>query len=255
MPATSPAPAQLVDPQAGVTPSADKRRSLRKSLAKRLSIHRSKSAGDLNGEKTWSWSETNDPIGASQVPPVPALVHDGAVTPDSSVPNTSSPDNTEYLRDMASTSRPPAVRRVTDDEVPVHTVTRKGSIKQPRPLSLPASGNNSMKRRSYTPKNAAGGFLRTVSGASLTANKGVRKSMLDEPNARVVGMGCLGEEHQLEWDRLKHLLEEMEREQREQNNGVMGMLRELDDEEGEDDRQTYANAQALAALEFGVDGR
>jgi len=43
--------------------------------------------------------------------------------------------------------------------------------------------------------------------------------------------------------------------EKQQNNGVMGMLRELDDEEADDERQVYANAQALAALEFGVDAR
>jgi len=34
--------------------------------------------------------------------------------------------------------------------------------------------------------------------------------------------------------------------------GVVGMLRELEDDEDEDDRRMFSNAQALAALEFGT---
>ncbi|KAK0306185.1 hypothetical protein LTR82_016483 [Friedmanniomyces endolithicus] len=238
--------------------SLDKRKSQRKSL---FSRQRSKSSASAyqSSRNTW-WASNNsgnplsddnpDDIAAPPIPAVPALTwdHDGTATPDSSIAFTASPDNS----DDAFAAR---LEHAGFADSPVRTVTRGASIKHPRPVS----GVSLSSRKSYVPRNAAKGFLRSTSGRSSR-----RHSLLDDGDG---GMICLSDEQQREWEKLKHLMITLESRQDEggspvykspdvvslaEDNGVLGMLRQMEEEEDRRHRLMYSNAEALAALEFGT---
>ncbi|KAK4545640.1 hypothetical protein LTR36_002593 [Oleoguttula mirabilis] len=198
--------------------------------------------------KRKSWFQSRNPDDADieeeqpPVPQMPALMYDyghATPTPDSSVATTRSPDQSNFI-DHNIFADSPVRAFMTED--PVKTMRRGNSIKQPRPIS---GVSLSSRRRSYIPKNAANGFLRSASGNRASQ----RHSLLDDGDG---GMICLSEEQQVEWDKLKHLMEVMESRQ---DDGVIGMLRELEEDEHAErrhDRSMYRNDDALAALEFGV---
>lgn len=235
MPPVPAMPGQLVDPQAGVVPPVAKERRVSKRLSlRRLSRSRSKSdAGASQHARMNSWQKLDD----HPLPPMPALVRDDSLhTPESSVATTRSPVQSEFIDPRILADSP-------------MTVTRQGSIKQPRPVS--GVSLTAKRRRSYVPKNAANGFLKSTTARSASSGGGTdrrgshRHSLMDDGEGGVV---CLNEEQQREWDKLKHLMEVMEKRQ---DDGVFGMLRELEADEDRMDRAMFSNVEALAALEFG----
>ena len=79
-------------------------------------------------------------------------------------------------------------------------------------------------------------------------------------------MICLSDEQQREWEKLKNLMVTLEQRQDTaspdyyspevsslaEDDGVIGMLRQYEQEEERRDRTVHSNAAALAALEFGT---
>ncbi|KAK1069381.1 hypothetical protein LTR74_004947 [Friedmanniomyces endolithicus] len=241
----------VVVPQA--SNSLEKRKSQRKSLFSRRERSKSSASQYQSSRNTW-WASSSNPLSSSDVewaaPPIPAVPaltwdHDGTVTPDSSIAFTASPDNSDTA----------AIDHAVFANSPVRTVTRGASIKHPRPVS----GVSLSSRKSYVPQNAAKGFLRSTSGRSSR-----RHSLLDDGDG---GMICLSDEQQREWEKLKHLMITLEGRQDggespvykspdvvslAEDNGVLGMLRQMEEEEDRRHRLMYSNAEALAALEFGT---
>ncbi|KAK5124091.1 hypothetical protein LTR08_006099 [Meristemomyces frigidus] len=183
------------------------------------------------------------------LPIVPALMRDDDLdTPDSSVATTRTPDQLNFVDPTIFADSP--VRTYGADDSLVRTVTRGNSMKQPRPIS----GVSLSRRRSNAPREEANGFLQTTDNRRASN----RHSLLDDGEG---GMMCLSEEQQSEWDKLKRLMEGMERRpdlvahsdtSEGTDTGVMGMLRELElDDNHQRDRSMFANDEALAALEFG----
>ncbi|KAK5126920.1 hypothetical protein LTR85_008278 [Meristemomyces frigidus] len=226
-------------------PEQEQTRSHRMSLSRALTRSRTKSNVSLKSKrKSWFQSSNPDDDGndvEEPLPPMPALTRDyghQTPTPGSSVATTRSPVHSNFVDPMIFADSP---IRAFMAEDPVQTVTRGNSIKQPRPIS----GVSLSSRRSYVPKNAASGFLRSTSGRRASQ----RHSLLDDGEG---GMICLNDEQQKEWEKLKNLMEVMESRQ---DHGVIGMLRELEEDEHAErrnDRAMYKNDDALAALEFGV---
>lgn len=229
-------PASLVNsakPAPTSLPSTvEDRKSRRLSLSAALTRVRSKSVSSETNKRNrqsffFQSSNPDDDPDAAAVPPVPALVHDGTKTPES-------------MARIGSTSPRDMVDSVMVIDSPERVATRGEVMKQPRPVSFQG-------RSSYRPKSAAGGFLKTTSSLSGPDQRSHhRKSIMNDGDN---GMICLNDEQQREWDKLKHLMEVMERRQ---DNGVLGMLRDLEDEEDMEHHSKYKNDAALAALEFGV---
>ena len=261
----------------------DQKESKRKSLSRVLSRSRTKSEARLKQnsvkrKSSWLPSSSNPADDNQDVkpspPPLPALMRDdGETSLDDSlsrgdsvhrhrpVSGVSLKRHRSYVPKYAANgfikSTEPrreqnAVSVLEDEEVDLvitRTMSGGNDIHQPRPVS-----GVSQNRRSYVPQYAANGFLKT------TENKreGKPESMLNNGEG---GIMCLSEEQQSEWDKLKNLLEVMERRQdniaesvssEDTDTGVMGMLRELEMEDNHQyDRRKYANDEALAALEFG----
>ncbi|KAK3675478.1 hypothetical protein LTR78_004561 [Recurvomyces mirabilis] len=233
LPVASPPP-ELIDEDTGMVPSAlvvaEKRKSRRFSLSRALTVERRKSTASTKSSRRSWWQSSNPDDGESSPPPVPAvpalIQDDGMRTPDSSIAYTASPDNSDLIE-----SNP-------FSDGPMRTATRGTTMKQPRPIS----GISVSSRKSYVPKSAAKGFLRSTSGR-MSEN---RHSLMEDGDGGTV---CLSEEQQKEWDKLKLLMDAMDRRH---DVGVVGMLRELEDDEDGEDRRMFSNAQALAALEFGT---
>lgn len=93
--------------------------------------------------------------------------------------------------------------------------------------------------RTYQPTSAAKGFLRTTTADPESARRSIRQSLLVDDGGE--GMTFFNPEQQREWAKLKHLMEVMEKRQ------DADVTVNVDG-----DAQKYSNAQALAALEFGV---
>lgn len=152
------------------------------------------------------WASSNPDDSDSDVPPVPALVRDHSPTSSSNA-SINNVDNT----------------------------TEKRATRQARPLSTVSTAS----RKSYTPRAAAKGFLKSTNGASDEQRKSFRKSFSLEDDADLV---CLTDEQRIEWVKLMNEREKFEARQQPEPART--------DEEKASDR--YSNAQALAALEFGV---
>lgn len=274
--------------------SQEKRRS------KRLSLHRNRSSTSgasirtstsTTKRKRRSWfapGSSNPDDTEDDTPPLPnmpGLIHDDALTP--------STDASDFER-FLHTSHEAAQRRISQrmsqvptdyerfmresraydealgggDEHPAYTAHRSSKdLKQPRPKSM-ASVN---KRSSYAgPRNAASGFLKTATETPASVRRSWRRSYgpggRNEEAKRLNGASMvLSSEQQEEWDKLKHLMEVMEQRQ---DDGVFGMLRELEEDEDEEalvrrrkrerDEErgfgegVYENRDALAALEYGM---
>lgn len=160
------------------------------------------------------WESSNPDDSDSDVPPVPALVRDG--TPDSN--SGASSHNVDDTR--------------------TERATRGDGIKQPRPISTISTTS----RKSYVPRSAAKGFLKSTAVASDEQRKSFRRSFHMEDDAAMV---CLTEEQRIEWAKLMN------------NEGKFedrSATQQPDPERTEEDKAKvrYSNAQALAALEFGT---
>ncbi|KAF2172532.1 hypothetical protein M409DRAFT_17763 [Zasmidium cellare ATCC 36951] len=155
------------------------------------------------------WASSNPDDSDSDVPPVPALIRDG--TPDSNS-NASS-----------------------DDNQPARRTARGDGIKQPRPLSTVSTSS----RKSYTPKSAAKGFLKSTNGASEEQRKSFRQSFHLEDESDLV---CLTEEQRIEWAKLMNNQSKFEERP----------ATEVPQTKVKKNNVRYSNAQALAALEFNV---
>ncbi|KAK4560722.1 hypothetical protein LTR86_005301 [Recurvomyces mirabilis] len=200
------------------------------SLSRALTMERRKSTASTKSNRRSWWQSSNPDDGESTPPPVPAVPalvqDDGMRTPDSSIAYTASPDNSDWTEPNPFS------------DGPMRTATRGTTMKQPRPIS----GISVSSRKSYVPKSAAKGFLRSTSGR-MSEN---RHSLMEDGDGGTI---CLSEEQQKEWDKLKLLMDAMDRRH---DQGVVGMLRELEANEDGEDRRMFSNAQALAALEFGT---
>lgn len=258
-------------------------RSKENRLSRGLSLHRTKSSASHSSRrssstkrKRRSWfapgsSNPDDEDGAPPLPQLPSLEHDDALTPGS--------ETSDFER-FLHTSHEAAQRRLSQQqptdyerflreshiamgEEPPRVVHRSSKdMKQPRPKS---GISNNQRRSSYAgPRNAAGAFLKTSTEVPANVRRSWRRSygpgayggrVSDEE--RALDMVCLSTEQQQEWDKLKHLMEVMEKRQ---DDGVFGMLRELEEDEeeesygrsGKPERGVYQNSDALAALEYGT---
>ncbi|EME49859.1 hypothetical protein DOTSEDRAFT_68599 [Dothistroma septosporum NZE10] len=183
----------------------DKRRSRAASIKSTTST--------VRGPKRRSfWASSNPDDSDEEIPPVPSL------TPDSM---TSDPfDNVDYTRSVDLTQ----------------TTTRTYDTKPGRPLSV----STVRTVRSYKPKSAAKGFLKSTSGATETARLSYRKSFNVEDDAAMV---CLTEEQRIEWAKLMNEGDTF------QDHSLRTMKSHTSDCSGKD---KFSNDQALAALEFGV---
>lgn len=221
-------------------------------------LQRSKSATSTSSRRSKrrkSWVKSSNPDSEDEheevtppMPPLPALTPDDGelYATDSSVATTRSRAPSASVDPRIHTD---GTQHAFLFEDPITHVTRGNSIKAPRPLS----GMSMSSRKSYVPKNAASGFLKSTTPNSRRGS--TRQSLLEDGEGGVV---FLTEEQQKEWDKVKHLMEVMERRQ---NRGVEGMLQDLEVEESgttgherDDDRRrpVHSNTDALAALEFGV---
>ncbi|EMC93660.1 hypothetical protein BAUCODRAFT_142111 [Baudoinia panamericana UAMH 10762] len=226
--------AELINPTTGMVPSleenVEKRKSRRLSLSNALKRGRSKSSASLKSKRGSWWQSSNpddDHDEPPPLPPVPALVDDDGVrTPESVAAKTASPASIYTLdHNIAS-------------DGPIHMATRGSDIKQPRPIS---GGSVLSKHRTYSPKNAANGFLRSTSARSP-----YRHSLLDDGEG---GMICLSDEQQREWEKLQQLMDVMEA--RPDTESTMTRTTE-DDKKDKKGLPAFSNADALAALEFGM---
>lgn len=164
------------------------------------------------------WESSNPDDSDSDVPPVPALVRDG--TPDSN-------SNASFRN--GDDAEPAVVEK---------RATRGDGIKQPRPLSTVSTAS----RKSYVPRSAAKGFLKSTNTASDEQRKSFRRSFALEDEADLV---CLTEEQRIEWAKL------MNNEGKFEGRSASHQLEPTQTEEAKGN-VSYSNAQALAALEFGV---
>lgn len=160
------------------------------------------------------WASSNPDDSDSDVPPVPALVRDG--TPDS---NSNASSDNEQTR----------VERRT---------TRGDGAKQPRPLSVVSTAS----RKSYTPRSAAKGFLKSTNVASDEQRKSFRRSFHLEDESDLV---CLTEEQRIEWAKLMS-------DQNQLEDRTARPRPEAVPQTETKNNVRYSNAQALAALEFGT---
>ena len=198
----------------------------RKSVGGTTGRPRSKSETAARTSKRRSWFQSSNPDDEDvpQVPALPGLTYDSSVTSDGRTASARSSGHDHLL---------------SDPENPYRTVTRGNSMRQPRPVSM-------THRRSYTPKYADKSFLKTTgtAGDSSARKSFSQPTYVDEEMYQRV---TLSNEQQQEWDKLKNLMQVMEQRQ---DDGVFSMLRELEDDEENESRQIYSNAQALAALDW-----
>lgn len=162
------------------------------------------------------WASSNPDDSDSDVPPVPALVRDRDSTPDSN--SVASSDNEQTRVERRN--------------------TRGDGTKQPRPLSTISTAS----RKSYTPRSAAKGFLKSTNGASDEQRKSFRRSFHLEDESDLV---CLTEEQRIEWAKLMGNQSQFEDRSARQRPDALQQTETKDN-------VRYSNAQALAALEFGV---
>lgn len=110
------------------------------------------------------------------------------------------------------------------------TVSRgSGDSKAARPVSVSS-------RKSYVPRSAAKGFMNSTNPASEATRISYRKSFRIDASTDLV---CLTDEQRMEWAKL---MGEPHRTY-EQPKKAVGMV---------DESEKFENAQALAALEFGI---
>lgn len=194
---------------------AEQRRSRRQSMK---SLHRSNSqASTKSRRKSRSfWTSSNPDDEDEDVPPVPALYN--GTSPDSITRNDPFDDDDDQTRGRARSS------------------THGEGQKQPRPVSTAS-------RRSYVPKSAASGFLKSTNGASETQRKSYRRSFNLGEGVELV---CVTDEHRIEWEKLMNKHAKMEDSVFDSNDNKDG------EEVAEAGGNRFSNAQALAALEFGV---
>lgn len=201
---TQPATSTLPDEQ---------RRSRRQSMSSK-SLHRSSSRASTKSKRRSFWASSNPADDDEEaIPPVPALVRDG--TPDS-VRN----DPMEDLARVPSRGRP-------------RSSTNSSGPKPARPVS-------SASRKSYVPRAAASGFLKSTNGASEDQRKSYRRSFKLGEGVELV---CVTDEHRVEWEKL------MNKNARLDDSLFASMGRDSDES---NDGARFSNAQALAALEFGT---
>lgn len=160
------------------------------------------------------WASSNPDDSDSDVPPVPALVRD---------------DTTDSNSVASSDNEQSRVERRT---------TTSDGTRQPRPLSTVSTAS----RKSYTPRSAAKGFLKSTNGASDEQRMGFRQSFHLEDESDLV---CLTEEQRIAWARLMGSQSQFEDRSLRQRPEAL-------QETHTKNNVRYSNAQALAALEFGV---
>ena len=212
---TLPAMPFTVDQSAQSTTSslpADKRRSRH---ATTNTLQRQPSMTSVKSKRrsrSSFWKSSNPDDSDSDVPPVPALYRG---------------DSSESIRQETSQE---SIRMSRHE-------TRTDNGKKPRPVSVVSTAS----RRSYVPRSAAKGFLKSTTGASDDTRKSFRKSQNIEND---VDMVCLTDEQRTEWAKL-----------------MAGDLKLGDitstpaadaNKSNPFDEPKFSNSQALAALEFGT---
>ncbi|KAK4507809.1 hypothetical protein PRZ48_001544 [Zasmidium cellare] len=202
-----------------------------------------------------SWFKAQEPqVTVEALPPMPVTVNQPkaatSTLPADQRRRRNSVKTIERRGSTASTVRPKVKKRSSfwassnpddsdSDIPPVPALIRDDSssddnqpTRKPRPLSTISTSS----RKSYTPKSAAKGFLKSTNGASEEQRKSFRRSFHLEDESDLV---CLTEEQRIEWAKLM--------------NGQSKSEERADVPQTEERKgNRYSNAQALAALEFGV---
>lgn len=189
---------------------AEQRRSRRVTMKPAPQRSNSRASTRSKRKSRSFWASSNPDDSDSDVPPVPDL---------SSVTTTPASTCSNPFEDFQSPS-----------PIPGNNGTR-----QPRPVSTAS-------RKSYTPRSAAAGFLKSTNGASEHQRKSYRRSFNLGEGVELV---CVTDEHRIEWERLMNKNARLE-----DSVFASSMGRRTSKEEQTGDR--FSNAQALAALEFGV---
>jgi hypothetical protein len=149
------------------------RRASMKSLYRSPSVTSTKSR--RKSRSFWASSNPDDESEEEHIPPVPALIRGG--TPDSAR-NTS-------IEELYPSQQPQQHTRG-------HSSAKVSGDPAPRPLST-------CSRKSYTPRSAAAGFLKSTTGASEDQRKSYRRSFKLGENVELV---CVSDEHRVEWEKL-----------------------------------------------------
>ncbi|PIB02626.1 hypothetical protein CB0940_01035 [Cercospora beticola] len=193
---------------------AEKRRSRHASTS---TLRRQPSISSIKSRRSRSsfWVSSNPDDSDSDIPPVPPLCRGES---SESVRRDDSEDDVRLSRRLTRNNTEPAKSR-------------------------PVSVVSTMSRKSYVPRSAAKGFLNSTNGASDESRKSFRKSFNMEDDSAMV---CLTEEQRIEWAKLMNgdmkLAEATRTSTPEMDKGDNNPPR----------RPSYANSQALAALEFGI---
>lgn len=194
---------------------AEQRRSRRQSMTKSLYRSNSQASTKSKRKSRSFWASSNPDDSDEDVPPVPALY---------------------------SGASPVSVRNDPFDDEPTRgrgRTNEDGTAKEPRPVSTAS-------RRSYRPKSAASGFLKSTNGASEGQRKSYRRSFNLGEGVELV---CVTDEHRIEWEKLMNKHGKLDDSVFADSNKDDG-----DDEETSTPggKNRFSNAQALAALEFGT---
>ncbi|SMR44936.1 unnamed protein product [Zymoseptoria tritici ST99CH_3D1] len=178
-------------------------RARRASMKSQYSVARS-TRSKSKSNSFWASSNPDD-SDAENVPPVPALVRDDDNSPDESF---------ESFRHDAARGRS----------------GKPAGAKGTRPVSTTS-------RKSYRPKSAASGFLKSTNGATESQRRSYRNSFKLVDGSDMV---CLTDDQRVAWAQLM-------------NEGAV--FDDKDDEDGKVEvsqpKDRHSNAEALAALEFG----
>jgi hypothetical protein len=184
----------------------------------------------------------------SDVPPVPALTR--ADSTESSHHDSSDNDNSRTARNTVIYNGNGGGSIISTSGNGIH------GPKKSRPLS----SRSTSSRKSYTPRSAAKGFLHsTTNGAAEDARRSLRKSYHLDNDATLV---CLTDEQHDAW---AQLMGRGDGGMRKRAHAPVDVLVGRRDGDGDDERErdggaplppttkrgSFANAEALAALEFG----
>lgn len=218
---------QASQPATSSLPDAEKRKSRRQSMKSVKTLQRMPSEASMRTvtkrkSRNSFWKSSNPDESESDIPPVPAL---------------SRGDSTESTRDNSDTSEEPrqARRSVRVENKSGSHIRSKSAVSTKTTMTTMSTSS----RKSYVPRSAAKGFLKSTNGASEESRKSFRKSFAMEDDAPMV---CLTDEQQIEWAKLMA------------EGHKLTPLRpaETQSKTEEVDGRKFSNAQALAALEFGV---
>ncbi|GAB7365867.1 hypothetical protein MBLNU230_g7197t1 [Neophaeotheca triangularis] len=212
-----PGTAQTTDDFPPAQPSKEKRKSLRHSIG--VALNREQSSQSITtptsrNTKRSSWFQSSNPdTGGDEYetqPPMPSIPADIQKHPNNR------PISGYYEDSTDDAAAPPPVPR----------------------------------RASYTPRNAAKSFLKSTTAPTADERtKMMRRSQGLEPLEASDFASGMNSEQRAQWDKLRNLLEVLEKRQDARESVSVG--EESDDDESDQAGGRFANQTALRALEFG----